>query len=94
MASDKAKNHDTLECGTKDQKVSESQNGSAQIPVKFINENGEWSPFFLEVVDGGFQAKYIDQYFIKHKRRTIKEKVYLFLEYPAGWFGFFYHTIM
>ena len=78
MASDKAKNHDTLECGTKDQKVSESQNGSAQIPVKFINENGEWSPFFLEVVDGGFQAKYIDQYFnqyMYHEYKLLNENL-------------------
>ena len=61
--------------------------------VKRQNDRGEWRPIFLPM-DRGFEAKYMHQYLVKYKKQTTQEKVYLVLEYPAGWFGFFYHTIV
>ena len=60
---------------------------------RLVNGKGEWSPIFLPM-DSGFEGKYIHQYLVKYKKQTTQEKVYLVLEYPAGWFGFFYHTIV
>jgi hypothetical protein len=61
--------------------------------VNLRNDRGEWSPIYLPM-DRGFEAKYMHQYLVKFKKQTTQEKVYLLLEYPAGWFGFFYHSIV
>lgn len=44
-------------------------------------------PIFLPM-DQAFKAKYV---FTNKKGRTMKEKIYLFLEHPCGWSCFFYH---
>ena len=61
--------------------------------VNLRNDRGEWSPIHLPMDRGG-EAKYMHPYLVKFKKQTTQEKVYLLLEYPAGWFGFFYHTIV
>ena len=68
-------------------------NDNADGVKRSVNGKGEWSPIFLPM-DRGFEAKYMHQYLVKFKKQTTQEKVYLVLEYPTGWFGFFYHTIM
>ena len=69
-----------------------------QIPS--VNDNrlsstpeAGWSPLFLPM-DRSFEAKYLEHCLNKDKKHTIKENIYLFLEYPSGCFGFFYHTLV
>lgn len=47
-------------------------------------------PIFLPM-DQAFKAKYV---FTNKKGKTLKEKTYLFLEHPCGWYCFFYHFIV
>ena len=45
-------------------------------------------------MDRDFESKYLSQYEYLYKKKnneTWKERVYMFLEHPAGWFGFIYH---
>ncbi|CAG0884983.1 unnamed protein product [Darwinula stevensoni] len=54
-----------------------------------IGPNGV-PPVFLPL-DKAFRAKYI---FMQKRTKTLKERVYIFLEHPGGWLCFMYHFIV
>ena len=48
-------------------------------------------PIFLPI-DQDFKAKYIWHHRMARRARSVKEKIYSFLEHPVGWLCFLYHT--
>ncbi|XP_066955123.1 uncharacterized protein [Macrobrachium rosenbergii] len=67
--------------------------GGKESPPITVNVSSSTSypenfyPIFLPM-DQAFKAKYV---FTSKKGKTWKEKTYLFLEHPCGWYCFFYH---
>lgn len=69
------------------------EDGGKESPPITVNVTSSTSypenfyPIFLPM-DQAFKAKYV---FTNKKGKTWKEKTYLFLEHPCGWYCFFYH---
>ena len=57
--------------------------------------NAGWYPLFLPM-DRDFEAKYLEHFLSGNKKGkpTLQERVYRFLEHPAGWCGFLYHLFV
>lgn len=56
-----------------------------------LDDISTWFPLYLPI-DKAFEAKYLAAR--KTSKKTAKEHIYLFLEHPAGWFGFIYHMLV
>lgn len=68
------------DCGRESPPITVNVTTSTSYPENFY-------PIFLPM-DQAFKAKYV---FTNKKGKTVKEKIYLFLEHPCGWSCFFYH---
>ncbi len=56
-----------------------------------VPEEENFYPIFLPI-DRNYEAKYLFHYrYMKKKGKSIQERVYVFLEHPAGWSCLVYH---
>lgn len=69
----------------------EEEKSSGKNALDDLDDIATWFPLYLPI-DKAFEAKYLNSKV--PGKKTAKERIYLFLEHPAGWFGFIYHMLV
>jgi potassium voltage-gated channel KQT-like subfamily protein 1 len=61
--------------------------------VGCVGVTAPYYPIFLPI-DQDFKAKYLWHHRMAKRGRSIKERIYSFLEHPVGWLCFTYHIFV